>query len=94
MYWNKDVETLDRGALERMQLERLNATLTEAANAPFYRERFRKEGIERVSSLADLRLLPFTTKADLKNVFHYGFLAVPLEEVVRLHSSSGTTGYP
>jgi phenylacetate-CoA ligase len=94
MYWNKDVETLDRGALERMQLERLNATLTEAANAPFYRERFRKEGIERVSSLADLRLLPFTTKADLKNVFPYGFLAVPLEEVVRLHSSSGTTGYP
>ena len=84
MYWDKDIETMERGALQRLQSDRLAATLERAARAPFYR------GL----AAADIGELPFTTKADLRDSFPYGFLAVPLEKVVRLHSSSGTTGNP
>jgi len=86
MYWDKDVETLERTALRRLQSDRLSATLERAARTPFYRE--------RLGACRDLSQLPFTTKADLRAGFPYGFLAVPLDEVVRLHSSSGTTGNP
>ena len=94
MYWEKDIETLDRASLERLQLERLAAALRRAEKAPFYRKRFGEKGIGSVPSLSDLPRLPFTTKADLRDGFPYGFLAVPLDQVVRLHSSSGTTGNP
>ena len=94
MYWDKDIETMERCPLERLQLQRVSATLQRAGQAPWYRELFKKQGIDGISSLADLRRLPFTTKADLRNGFPYGFLAVPLENIVRLHSSSGTTGNP
>jgi len=86
MYWDKDIETLERSALRRLQSDRLSVTLDRAARTPFYRE--------RLGTCRDLAQLPFTTKADLRQGFPYGFLAVPLDEVVRLHSSSGTTGNP
>jgi phenylacetate-CoA ligase len=91
MYWNKEIETMDRPALERLQAERLSAALKRARQAPFYRGRSLPAGD---IGLADLPTLPFTTKADLRDGFPYGFLAVPLEQIVRLHSSSGTTGNP
>jgi phenylacetate-CoA ligase len=94
MYWEKDIETMDRQALERLQAERLAATVQRARQAPFYRALFERNGIGPVESLGDIRTLPFTTKADLRDGFPYGFLAVPRERVVRLHSSSGTTGNP
>jgi len=94
MYWNKDLETLDRGSLESLQLQRLNATLERASRAPFYGKLLSQDGFRKVSSLSGLSRLPFTSKADLREAFPYGFLAVPLENVVRLHSSSGTTGNP
>jgi phenylacetate-CoA ligase len=94
MYWNREIETMDRAALERLQVERLTASLRRTAQAPFYQERCSAAGVTRISSLAELSRLPFTTKADLRDGFPYGFLAVPLEQVVRLHSSSGTTGNP
>ncbi len=94
MYWDKDIETLERPALQRLQYERLAATLARAAKAPFYRGLFEKNGAPKVGSLEDIARLPFTTKADLRDAFPYGFLAVPQEQVVRLHSSSGTTGNP
>jgi phenylacetate-CoA ligase len=94
MYWDKDIETMERGALERLQLERVSATLQRAAQAPWYRDLFKERAWDGISSLADCARLPFTTKADLRSGFPYGFLAVPLEKVVRLHSSSGTTGNP
>ncbi len=94
MYWNKDVETLDRGSLERLQLERLNATLERASQAPFYKRLLSRDGFRKITSLSDISRLPFTGKPDLRDAFPYGFLAVPLERVVRLHSSSGTTGNP
>ena len=94
MYWDTTLETLSRPELERLQLDRLSATLRGTALSPFYRGLFDGKGIPEVRQLDDIRRLPFTTKDDLRGSFPYGFLAVPLEKVVRLHSSSGTTGNP
>ena len=94
MFWQEEVETLDRGKLEELQLARLRETITRAARTPFYGELFSRCGLPSVTSLKDLRRLPFTAKGDLGEAFPRGFLAVPLEEVIRLHSSSGTTGNP
>ncbi|MGA2614727.1 MAG: phenylacetate--CoA ligase [Spirochaetia bacterium] len=93
-YWNREIETLDRESLERLQLERLRRTLQRASKAPFYRDRLGGDGFPRLFSLSELTRLPFTTKAELRDAFPYGFLAAPLSSIVRLHSSSGTTGNP
>jgi phenylacetate-CoA ligase len=88
---------MDRRELAQLQLERLQATLNRVArNVPLYRKRFAERDIdpETFSSLADVRRLPFTTKADLREAYPYGLFAVPLREVVRLHASSGTSGKP
>ena len=65
-------------------------------NSPFYRERFKKEGLKPsdIKSLDDLRKIPFTTKQDLRDTYPFGIASVPLDQCVRLHSSSGTTGNP
>lgn len=94
MYWDRAAETMDRRDLERLQLGRLNAALQHAAHAPYYRDLHGARGAGPLSSIAELGTLPFTTKADLRDRFPYGFLAVPMDDVVRLHSSSGTTGNP
>ncbi len=94
MYWNKEIETLDRESLQRLQLQRLARTLDRASKAPFYRDYLRGERFPCLSSPRDLARLPFTTKAELRDAFPYGFLAAPLSSIVRLHSSSGTTGNP
>jgi phenylacetate-CoA ligase len=88
---------MPREELEQLQLERLQATLNRAyKNVPCYRTKFNDLGIipEDVASLSDLSKLPFTTKEDLRLNYPYGMFAVPLREVVRIHSSSGTTGKP
>lgn len=95
--WDPQHETMPREELEQLQLERLQATLNRAyKNVTCYRTKFNDCGIvpEDVSSLADLAKLPFTTKDDLRVNYPYGMFAVPLREVVRIHSSSGTTGKP
>lgn len=94
MYWQKDIETAPREDLERLQLERLWHTVAMASGADFYRQRFSEAGFQPQSlrSLDDLRRIPFTTKEDLRSGFPYRFLCVGLEQCVRLHSSSGTTG--
>lgn len=97
MIWQPKYETMDRAALEQLQLERLQATLTRVSrNVPFYRKKFEEVGVDpdEFRSLEDVRRLPFTTKADLRENYPYGMFAVPLREVVRLHASSGTTGKP
>jgi phenylacetate-CoA ligase len=86
---------MDRTELEQLQLERLEATLTRVVrHVPFYRKRFEEAGFDPddFRSLDDLRRLPFTTKADLREGHPYGLFAVPLRDVVRVHASSGTTG--
>jgi len=88
---------MPREELEQLQLERLQATLNRVyKNVPCYRTKFNDLGIvpEDVASLSDLSKLPFTTKEDLRLNYPYGMFAVPLREVVRIHSSSGTTGKP
>ncbi|HSH13222.1 MAG TPA: phenylacetate--CoA ligase, partial [Desulfurivibrionaceae bacterium] len=95
MYWETDKECISREDLAQLQLERLQATLCRvASHVPFYRKKFKELAIspEDISSLDDLRKLPFTTKQDLRDNYPYGLFAVPLREVVRIHASSGTTG--
>ncbi|WP_136525350.1 phenylacetate--CoA ligase family protein [Geomonas ferrireducens] len=95
--WDPDYECMPREEIEQLQLERLQATLNRVyKNVTCYRNRFKEMGIvpEDVRSLADLSKLPFTTKEDLRLNYPYGMFAVPLREVVRIHSSSGTTGKP
>lgn len=95
--WDKNHECMPREELEQLQLERLQATLNRVyKNVSCYRNKFNAAGIipEDVQSLADLSRLPFTVKEDLRLNYPYGMFAVPLREVVRIHSSSGTTGKP
>ncbi len=90
-------EAMDRAELAQLQLERLQQTLSRVArNVPLYRNRFAEHDIdpEAFADVADLRRLPFTTKADLREAYPYGLFAVPLRDVVRLHASSGTSGKP
>ncbi len=95
--WDQHHECMPREELEQLQLERLQATLNRAyKNVTCYRTKFNEQGIvpEDVTSLSDLSKLPFTTKEDLRINYPYGMFAVPLREIVRIHSSSGTTGKP
>jgi phenylacetate-CoA ligase len=83
--------------LRELQLERLRATLHHAyANSPHYRRKFDAHGIHPndLRSLADLARFPFTTKVDLRDTYPFGMFAVPVEQVSRIHGSSGTTGKP
>lgn len=95
--WDPDYECMPREEIEQLQLERLQATLNRVyKNVTCYRNKFKELGIvpEDIRSLADLSKLPFTSKDDLRLNYPYGMFAVPLREVVRIHSSSGTTGKP
>ncbi len=97
MIFDMEFETLPREALEAIQLRRLRATLERVyATVPFYKERFDAAGIHPgdIRSLSDLQHVPFTTKQDLRDNYPYGMFAAPLENVVRIHASSGTTGKP
>jgi phenylacetate-CoA ligase len=97
MIWNDEFETLPREALAALQLKRLQHTLEKVyARVPFYRESFDRAGVTpaQIKSLGDLQRLPFTLKQDMRDNYPYGLFAVPLEQIVRLHASSGTTGKP
>ena len=95
-YWEKSIETLPRQELEKLQLERIKSTLTVASNAPYYKDQFQKHNIspDAIRCLDDFRKLPFTTKADMRAKYPFGLLAGNLDDAVRIHSSSGTTGNP
>lgn len=96
MYLHKELETLTRPEIEKLQLERLQKTVNHCMNSDFYRQRFEDAGIkpENIQTLEDLKRIPFTTKNDLRDTYPFGLASVPLEKAVRLHSSSGTTGKP
>ena len=97
MIWDPDHETMDREVLASLQLERLRETVARCYQAvPLYRARLEAAGIApaEVRSLEDLRRLPFTTKDDFRDNYPFGLFAAPLSQVIRLHSSSGTTGTP
>ncbi|WP_419779686.1 phenylacetate--CoA ligase family protein [Maridesulfovibrio sp.] len=95
MYFH-EAETLERGKLEELQVERLKTTIELAANSPYYSEIFKKNSIDPsiIKTADDITKLPFTTKDDLRSQYPYGLLTQSLENFVRLHASSGTTGTP
>ncbi|MCK5567112.1 MAG: phenylacetate--CoA ligase, partial [Actinomycetia bacterium] len=97
MYWEPEVETLPRKELEGLQLKRLKKTLENVyADVGFYRKKLDDAGIDpgAFNSLDELEKVPFTIKDDLRDNYPFGLFARPMKEVVRIHSSSGTTGNP
>jgi len=97
LYWEEEIETLPRVGLESIQLLRLKHLVARMYKtvAP-YREKMDAAGVspDDIQSLADLSRLPFTVKEDLRDNYPFGLFAVPMDEVVRVHASSGTTGKP
>ncbi len=90
-------ETMPRETLEALQLKRLQAVVERVYHlVDFYRRRMDEMGVkpEHIRTLADLKLLPFTTKQDLRDNYPFGMFAAPMMQVVRIHASSGTTGKP
>lgn len=97
MIWNQAAETARRQDLSRWQDQRLREVVARVCRlVPFYRERFEATGLRAadIRGTADLPRVPFTTKDDLRTLYPFGLFACPREEVVELHCSSGTTGYP
>jgi len=95
MMYDVEKETLPREELEALQLKRLKYLVEKVYhNVPFYKKKFDELGIkpEHIKSLSDVKYLPFTEKQDLRNNYPFGLFAVPKENVVRIHASSGTTG--
>lgn len=93
--WDKN-ESLSRDELAGLQLSRLKETLRRAGRVPYYKDVFTRCGIntDSINSLADLKKIPFTNKADLRGHYPLGFLAVDRKDIARVHGSSGTTGKP
>ncbi len=97
MMRHPEYEKMPRKELEKLQLERLKTKVREVyEKVPFYRRACKEKGVtpEDIRSLADLSKLPFTSKLDFRDNYPFGLMAVPLDQVVRVHSSSGTTGKP
>jgi phenylacetate-CoA ligase len=97
MIWDDEFETLPREAVEALQLKRLRDVVDRVyTTVPFYRKQLEEAGYTRgdIRSVRDLARLPFTTKDDLRDNYPFGLFAVPMERVVRIHASSGTTGKP
>ena len=89
-----DIPAFDRSELEALQLDRLRETLGRVyAHVPHYTRVFDDAGVAPgdLGSLADLSRFPFTTKADLRETYPFGMFAVPMDRIVRVHASSGTT---
>lgn len=96
-YWQKDIETIGRRALDELQLKRLKTSFGRLyRNVPSYRERCREAGIapSGIKSLRDITRIPFTTSEDLRSGYPAGLLAMKKDRAIRLHTSSGTTGKP
>ena len=97
MMYNREFESMNREDMKQLQIERLQLTLNRVhRNVAFYKTIFDSTGvnIEEIKSMDDLKKLPFTTKEDLRNSYPYDMFAVPLRDIVRIHSTSGTTGKP
>ena len=94
-YWNQEIECMSREDMKKLQDERLVAQVKHVyENVEYYRNLMDEKGVkpEDIQSVDDLHKLPFLTKADLRDAYPYGLLAKPLNECVRIHSTSGTTG--
>ncbi len=97
MFWNREVECLETAKLRSLQSERLRNTVGHAySNVPAYRKKLDDAGVhpDDIKSIDDITKLPFTVKDDFRDNYPFGMFAVPLDQVVRIHASSGTTGKP
>ena len=96
MFWDKKIETLKPDDLKSLQLKRLKQTMDLVQNVGFYKKRLASAGIKSssVKTLDDLNKIPFTKKQDLREGYPFGFFAVPKKKIVRIHTTSGTTGKP
>jgi len=97
MIYSDELETMPKEALEALQLKRLQNMVERVYNlVPFYKQKLDENQVkpEDIKSLDDLRRLPFTTKQDLRDNYPFGMFTLPLEQIVRVHASSGTTGKP
>ncbi|MFA5366725.1 MAG: phenylacetate--CoA ligase [Dehalococcoidia bacterium] len=97
MMRDQKIETMSRPELEKLQLDRLKNKVKEVyEKVPFYRKAFKDKGVapDDIKTLADITKLPFTSKLDFRDNYPFGLTTVPMEKVVRIHSSSGTTGKP
>jgi phenylacetate-CoA ligase len=96
MFWDKKIETMKPNELEVLQLKRLKTTLSQVQHVAFYRNLLSSAGVKpsSVKTLEDIRKIPFTKKQDLRDGYPFGFFAVPMKKIVRIHTTSGTTGKP
>ena len=95
--YNREYEAMSREDMLQLQIERLQLTLNRVyRNVAFYKNLYDRRSIDigKVKSIEDLQELPFTTKEDLRKSYPYDMFAVPLRDIVRIHSTSGTTGKP
>lgn len=98
MYFNKEIETMKRSDLEKMQLERLKRMVDYCYNnVKFYHKKLGDAGItsgDKIKTLEDIKYIPFTTKEDIRDNYPFEMMAAPMKDIVRIHASSGTTGKP
>jgi phenylacetate-CoA ligase len=96
MFWDKKIETLKPGELQELQFKCLKKTLGLVQNVDFYRKLLSGAGVKisAIKTLDDIQKIPFTKKQDLRDGYPFGFLAVPMKKIVRIHTTSGTTGKP
>ena len=97
MFFQKDIETLPRQEIEKIQLDKLkHITKYCYENVPMYKKKFDDAGFDpdKIRTLSDIKYMPFTTKADFRDNYPFGMFAVPMKKVTRIHASSGTTGKP
>ncbi len=97
MFWQEEIETMDRADLERLQLARLKNIVDYCYNrVPFYKKRLDEAGItaDKITALSDIQYIPYTTKDDIRDTYPFGLFAVDKKDIVRIHASSGTTGNP
>ena len=94
--WQPEIEKMPREQLQQLQVKKLKDTINVCLKSPFYKKRLGELGItaDSINSLDDLRKIPFTTKQDLRDNYPYGLVGGNLDDAVRIHSTSGTTGNP
>lgn len=97
MFFQKDIETMNRKDIEQLQLDRLKWVVDYCDNnIPFYHNKLAKANVtaDKIKSLSDIKYIPMTTKEDIRDTYPFGLFGKPMKEIVRIHASSGTTGKP